>query len=63
MHCGRLEYSANLGAHTAFHQMQYDSNYHTQVVCQERNHIVDNDFEFFDIVLHKNIQFTFYKIR
>lgn len=42
MHCGRLECSANPGSRTAFHQMQYDSNYHTQVVCQ-RSDIVDND--------------------
>lgn len=55
MHCGRLECSANLGSRTAFHQMQYDSNYHTQVVCQ-RSHIVDNDYDFFDIVLFKNIK-------
>lgn len=40
MHCGRLECSAN-PARTAFHQMQYDSNYHTQVVYQ-RSDIVDN---------------------
>lgn len=42
MHCGRLEYSANPSSRTAFHQMQYDSNYHIQVVCQ-RSDIVDND--------------------
>lgn len=61
MHCGRLEFSANLGSCTIFNQMQYHSNFHTQVVCWWSD-IVDNDNNFFEI-LYEKLRKVYFKIK